>query len=343
MKAVVWKDINQVEYTDVAEPEVKDGWVKIKVMSVGLCATEAHMITGKFDAGKPPHILGHEICGDIAEVGKNCNPLLLGKRVVVETYVGCGKCLFCRTGRKHLCSAGEIGYPPHNGGHAQYVCVPETCVRIIPDCISYDEGGILEAVACPFGALLTAGFSMGDTILIQGAGIAGLSFIQSAKAAGAKKVICAVRNDVKLEQAKHFGADVIVDLRSENLIERVREETDGFGVDFSVDAAGAPATINNAVFCAKSGGHVILYGIPSCDSDISFPVTEMILRQITVCGYTGNEFGWDMLISLVEQGKINISDMISEVFPLSKFDEALALLCDRPKELIKIVMHPWDE
>ena len=342
MKAVIWKDTDCVEFTDVPEPECKPGWVKIKVMAVGLCATEVHMITGAFNGGKPPHILGHEICGDIVDLGKDCNPELLGKRVVAETYVGCGKCFFCRTGRKHLCNAGEIGYPPYNGGDAQYVVVPQSCVHIIPDSISYDEGGIMEAVACPFGALLSSGFQMGQTDLVQGAGVAGLSFIQSAKAAGAGKVICAVRNDVKAEQARYFGADVIVDLRKENLRERVWEETDGLGVDFSVDAAGAAKTVNEAVSTVINGGHVILYGIPSDHEKILFPVTEMILRQITVCGYTGNEFGWEPLIKLTAEKKINLRDMISYTYPLSDFDKALEQMKNKPQDLIKIVLHPWD-
>lgn len=342
MKAVIWKDINRVEYTDVPEPECPAGWVKIRVMAVGLCATETHMIAGKFDGGKPPHILGHEICGDIVELGAGCDPQLLHKRVVVETYVGCGKCYFCRTGRKHLCRAGEIGYPPYNGGDAQYAVVPQGCVHCLPDCISYDEGGIMEAVACPFGALLSAGFQMGKTVLVQGAGVAGLSFIQAAKAAGAGKVICAVRNEVKAEQARHFGADVVIDLRREPLLERIYEETNGLGVEYSIDAAGAPQTVENTVRAVISGGHVLLYGIPAAGDRIEFPVTEMILRQITVCGYTGNEFGWDPLIRLVAEKKINLRDMISYAFPLKDFDKALELMAHKPQDLIKVVLHPWE-
>ncbi len=342
MKAVVWKGINKIEYTDLPEPAVRPGWVKIKVMAVGLCATEVHMITGKFDGGKPPHVLGHEACGDIVELGEGCNASLFGKRVVVETYVGCGKCQFCRTGRKHLCSAGEIGYPPYNGGHAQYLVVPEGCVRMLPDSVSYDEGGIMEAVACPFGAVVSAGIKMGQSVLIQGAGVAGLSFIQAARAANAGKIICVVRNDVKAAQAQKFGADVVIDLRKEDLLTRVREETNGLGVDYSIDAAGASSTIENAVYAAAPGGHVVLYGIPSQDAQIQFPVIDMILRQITVCGYTGNEFAWDTLISLVDRGQFNVKDMVSYSFPLSKFADALDLMEHKPADLIKVVLHPWE-
>ena len=342
MKAVIWKGPDTVEYTDVPEPMCIPGWVKIRVMAVGLCVTEAHVIAGTFHAGNPPHILGHEICGDVVELGTGCSPELLGKRVVVETYVGCGKCIYCRTGRKHLCSAGEIGYPPYPGGDAQFVVVPETSIHCIPDQISYDEGGIMEAAACPFGALMSAGFAMGQTILVQGAGVGGLSFIQAARAAGAKKIICTVRNEEKARQAHFFGADIVIDLRTEDLQKRVMEETDFLGVDVSVDAAGVPETIENAIHTTASGGKVILYGIPDEHLKVSIPISEVILRQITLCGYTGNEFAWEPLIAAVSKGSFNLKDMVSQIFPLRDFDKALSLVKNKPKDLIKVVLHPWD-
>ena len=120
-------------------------------------------------------------------------------------------------------------------------------------------------------------------------------------------------------------------------------ETDGLGVDYSVDAAGAPSTIEAAIRCAAPGGHVVLYGIPDKAAHIELPVTDLILRQITLCGYTGNEFGWDPLIAMVAKGQFNIKDMISYRFPLSRFEDALAVMEKRPADLIKIVMHPWEE
>ncbi len=342
MKAVIWKGLYDLEYCDVPEPECKTGWVKIKVQAVGLCATEVHIIAGKFDAAEPPHILGHEVCGDIVAVGEGVREDLLGKRVVVETYVGCGECEFCKNGQKHLCEAGEIGYPPYNGGDAQYICVPEGCVRILKDNISYDEGGIMEAVACPFGAMVNVGVGEGQSVLIVGAGVAGLSFIQSAKALGAEQVFCAVRNDAKAEMVRRFGGTVI-DLRKEDLHDAILKATDGKGVDIAVDAAGAPITIKQCFDNVKSGGKVMLYGIPSKDVSVELPVIDCILRQITVCGYTGNEKAWDKLIEFVSQGKISLKEMISCRMPLRKMDEAVKLLESGDPYIIKIVMHPWEE
>ncbi len=342
MKAVIWKGIHNLEYCDVPEPQCKEGWVKIKVQAVGLCATEVHIIAGKFEAGEPPHILGHEICGDIVEVGAGCDPKNIGRRVVVETYVGCGECEFCKNDQKHLCDAGEIGYPPYAGGDAQYVVVPEGCVRFLKDNISYDEGAIMEAVACPFGAVVNTGLSKGQTVLVLGAGVAGLSFIQSALALGAKKVLCAVRNDAKAELVRRFGGEVI-DLRHQDLHETVMRSTNGMGVDLAIDAAGVPVTIAQCFENVKSGGKVMLYGIPSKDAAIELPVVDCILRQITVCGYTGNEKAWDKLIEFVSEGKISLKEMVTKTLPLSKFREAVDLLESGDASIVKVVLHPWEE
>ena len=342
MKAVIWKGLYDLDYCEVPEPVCQEDWVKIKVQAVGLCATEYHIISGKFEAGNPPHILGHEICGDIVEIGAGVDPSYKGKRVVVETYVGCGECEFCKNGQKHLCSAGEIGYPPYSGGDAQYVVVPKGCVRFLKDNISYDEGAIMEAVACPFGAVVNADLKAGQTVLVIGAGVAGLSFIQSALALGAKEVFCAVRNDDKAKLVRKFGGTVI-DLRKENLKSAIMSATDGMGVDLAIDAAGAPATIAQCFENVKSGGRVMLYGIPASDAKVELPVIDCILRQITVTGYTGNENTWDKLIELVSEGKISLKEMVSKTLSLSKFRDAVDLLEKNDSSIIKVVLHPWED
>lgn len=342
MKAVLWKGLYDLEYCDIPAPVCKEGWVKIKVRAVGLCATEVHIISGKFLAGQPPHVLGHEICGDVVEVGENCDKSIIGKRVVVETYVGCGECEFCKTGRKHLCDSGEIGYPPYAGGDAQYVVVPEGCLRFLRDNISYDEGAIMEAVACPFGAIVNAGITKSQTVLVVGAGVAGLSFVQSALALGAKQVLCAVRNDIKAELVKKFGG-IAIDLRKQNLHDFVLSMTNGKGVDIAIDAAGSPVTIQQCFENVTCGGKVMLYGIPPKDAVTELPVVDCILRQITVCGYTGNEKAWDTLIDLVSQGKISLQEMISKTLPLSQFEKAVDIVENGDPSIIKVVLHPWED
>lgn len=344
MKAMVWRNYNKLVWSEVPDPQCTSGSVKIKVMSAGVCATDVHVITGSFDNGKPPHILGHEICGEIAEVGDLVKDMAVGDRVVVETAVGCGQCFYCRTGNKHLCAhGGEIGFPPYPGGYAQYVVVPENCIRKIPEAVSNDAGGILEAVACPAGVIYRIGLKPDSTVLIQGAGIAGLSFVQTVKAFGAGKVIVAARNEARLGFAKQFGADVVINTKREQLEKRIMEETGGMGADISIEAAGAPATIGAAVRLAKKGGRVILYGIPEDSAHIHFPVKEIILNQITVHGLTNNELVWEPLIGMVACGSIRVEEMVTHRFKLKELDKAVELLKSHPDSLIKAVVHPWEE
>lgn len=339
MKAVVWYGKNDVRYEQVVEPQVKNDWVKLKVLACGYCVTEHHIITGKIDLCNPPHILGHEVCGEIIEVGKGVEDSIIGKRVVVETYVGCDECEYCKNNMKHLCDAGEIGYPPYQGGHAEYVCVPRACVHFLPDEISDNEAGIMEAVVCPFGAIMSSSVE-NKSILVYGAGVAGLSFIQASKIYGASKVICVVRNDVKKEQAYHFGADVVIDSSKENVLQRVKEETNGLGVDYFADATGSEKIIEQGFKYVKKGGSIILYGLPDKNASINLPIFDVILNQISLCGYTGNSLAWEKVIEFAKEGKLNLKDMITKVLPLSKMNEAIEILDDKPKDMIKIVLNP---
>ncbi|MDD3214593.1 MAG: zinc-binding dehydrogenase, partial [Eubacteriales bacterium] len=224
-----------------------------------------------------------------------------------------------------------------------YVVVPENCIRVIPAAIGNDAGGILEAVACPAGAVYRVGLKPDDVVLIQGAGVAGLAFAQTAKAFGSRKVIVTVRNETRHAFAKRFGADVVIDTSKETLEQRVMEETEGRGADLSIDAAGAPATVEAAVRLARKGGSVILYGIPDDAAQIRFPVKEIILNQITLYGLTNNELVWDPLIDMVARGVVNVRDMVTHRFALRELDQAVELLKRHPADLIKAVVHPWED
>ena len=344
MKAYVWEGVGKLRLeTDYPDPICHPGWVVIKVLSAGVCSTDVHIIDGRIDCGKPPAVLGHEICGEIAELGEGVTTSAIGDRVVVETSIGCGHCRACHTGNKHLCrDFTEVGFPPVNGGYAQYVSVPAGCVRRIPDAMSNDQGGILEASLCPFGAIYRNGMQLGETVLVQGVGVAGLSFIQAVKCHSARKVIAAARNPHRLADAKRFGADVIINTKEEDLRKRVMEETDGEGAQLSIDAAGAAATIEAAVELTAKGGRCLLYGIPADDAKIAFPVKTMIFRQISVSGSTNNELAWDPLIDLVAKGKFNNADMVTHRFAFDGLPDAIQLVRERKEGLIKAVVHPWE-
>ena len=341
MKAWVWKGVDRIELeTDYPDPVAKPGWVVLKVCAAGVCSTDVSIIRGRFGAWDPPGVLCHEICGEVAELGPGAKGVKVGDRVVVETSVGCGICVKCRTGNKHLCAeAGEIGFPPFDGGYAEYVAVPDNCCRKMPSVMTDEQGAILEASICPFGAIYRNPPPLGATVLVQGVGVAGLSFIQAVKCHGAGKVIAAGRNLSRLDNARRFGADIVVNTKEQDLDAIVRAETDGRGVDLSIDAAGAAVTFANALRLCAAGGVVNLYGLPAAGTKMELPTDEVIFRQLTIRGGTNNELAWVPLMDLIARGKFNNADMVTHRFGFEELPAAIELVDKHPDGLIKAVLN----
>ena len=339
MKAALWDKIGHISIIDAPKPQADKDSAVVKVKAVGVCATDVHMICGNVTLAKPPHILGHEIAGVIEEIGENSRGFKKGDRIVVDTIVSCGHCLACKSGRRELCpERQEIGYVPYNGGYAEYVKVPTQCLVHLPDSIPFKEAAILESVACPFGAILRIGIRLGSTVLVQGAGPAGIAFTQSAKISGAKKVIVSARGAQRLEFAKKFGADFVIDAANEDVVKRVNELTAGEGCDYVIDAAGSVQSINTSFDTAKVGGDILFYGIPSADAKIEFPFMKMMLKQLRLHGVLEYCQGWDVLVGLVESGKMNIHDMVTHTFRLDELSKAVDLYNSKDRSLIKAVI-----
>jgi threonine dehydrogenase-like Zn-dependent dehydrogenase len=247
-------------------------------------------------------------------------------------------------GNRHLCyTLTEIGFTPHNGGYAQYVKAPGANLIPIPDAVSYDEAGIIESVVCPMGALMRLGITFGETVVVYGVGPAGISFIQGARVMGAGKIMVVARNEQRLERTRPFGAHVLINAATENIRERILEETGGAGADLVCEAAGSPDTIASAFATVRRAGRIILYGIPPQEALVPMPVIPIITNQLEVYGTVGNPAVWEPLLQLVSRGQVNLKDMVSGVLPLSQINEAFKMLRDAKNKPIKLVLHPWDD
>ena len=339
MKAAVWDRIGHVSIMEKPKPTADEGHVVVKVKAVGVCATDIHMISGKVELATPPHTLGHEIAGEIEEIGQGVSGWKVGDRVVIDTIISCGRCSACKSGRKELCAdRQEIGYTPYDGGYAEFVRVPAQCLVRLPESIPFRDAAIMESVACPFGAVLRIGVKPGSTVLVQGGGPAGIAFIQAAKLSGAKKIIASVRGEKRLEFAKHFGADEVIDAKNENVLERVMELTDGKGCDYVMDAAGSVSSILLCFDACKVGGDVLYYGIPDAKAEIPFPFMTMMMKQLRLHGILEYCAGWDTLVALVERGRINLHDMVTHTFSLEEMPKAIELYENKDRDLIKSVI-----
>ncbi len=340
MKAALWDKVGHVSIVDKPIPSADEKHVVVKVKAVGVCATDIHMIMGKVKLAKPPHVLGHEISGVVEEVGAGVDGWKKGDRVVIDTIISCGRCVACKSGRRELCpEKQEIGYDPYDGGYAEYVRVPAQCLVHLPGSIPFREAAIMESVACPFGAVLRIGVKPGSTVLVQGAGPAGLAFLQAAKVSGARKVIVSARGEQRLQYALKFGADDVIDASNEDVLSRVMELTNGEGCDYVMDAAGSVESILLCFDACKTGGDVLYYGIPDASAKIEFPFMKMMIKQLRLHGILEYCAGWDTLVSLVESGRINLRDMVTHTFRLEEIDKAIELYEKKDRSLIKSVIE----
>jgi 2-desacetyl-2-hydroxyethyl bacteriochlorophyllide A dehydrogenase len=308
-------------------PKPGEGEVVLKVGACGVCQTDLKVCQGNHPAVRDvPVIPGHEVAGEIVEVGKNIDKGYLGKRVVVYAYNVCGECEFCRAGRESLCTnlKGQVGFSMP-GGFAEYIKIPVKSVFTIDDNVTYEKASILtDAVATPYHAIKSkARVKEGETIAVIGAGGLGLHAIQIAKLFGAK-VIAIDLKDLSLKLAKDMGADWIIKGDDVDLPATVNELTSGQGVSAVFEFTGNPDVESLALELLKVAGKMVLVAY---DTNNPFQVNSltMVSREIEIYGarWCGRE-EFKECVDLVSTGKIE--PYVGEAHPLLETNSVLKRL-----------------
>ena len=340
MKAAVWLGDDHLEVREVPIPEIKEEEALLKVRAAGVCATDYHIISGKLKIGKAPNVQGHEICGEVVKINSKRTDIPVGQRCVVATSLGCGYCDACREGKAYLCNdSSEIGYYPHNGGYAEYVKVPVSAIVPISDKVSDKAGAILESTVCPTESLMNIGIPFGGSVVIAGTGPAGIAFILVSKLMGADKIIVLVRDEKSTRRAYEYGATHVVNIKtSPDPVLEVSKITDGKKADVVIEATGAKPVIERMFDYVKKGGDVILYGIPGDEDKINFPITKMIVEEISVHGAVGNTKAWYPLAKMIESGKLDLERLVTHEFSLDEINSAFDLFRVKDPTLIKAII-----
>ena len=345
MKAIVLHAPNDFRTEYIDKPIVGDNELLIKVKSTAICGTDMRILTGKKTKGvRYPSVIGHEICGKIAKVGKNITNWQEGDRVAVANVVPCHSCHSCLTGRENAClNRKAIGYE-FNGGFAEYVLVPSIVLESnnlvkLPNDISYEEGALIEPLSCCIRGLKNAGTKFGDIVLIVGAGPIGLMHMQLSKLAGAKTVIVSEPIESRREKAKKLGADIVVNPMEEDLKSIVMKETDGLGVDVIVMAIGVPPLVNDILKLCCKGGTVNLFAGFAGTGETKIEVNTIHYNEIKVNGSTAYQ-RQDYLeaAKMVIEHKINLKEIVTHKFNLDDFDKAYEVC--KSGEGLKVVIEP---
>ena len=342
MKATVFKEHGSVDnlvYTDFAEPEISPSEVLVKVKACGINHLDIWVREGMPGVTIPlPHILGCEITGEIAEIGSAVKDLSIGQRILVAPGISCGKCEFCLSSNDSLCHGFMImGFQIH-GGYAEYVKAPAGNIIPISDKLPIEEWAAVPLVfLTAWNMLKTRGdLATGETVLIHAAGSGiGSAAIQIARLSGAE-VITTVGSDGKRDKARELGADHIINYSKEDFADRVNEITGGKGVDLVFEHIG-PETWEKSMLCLKRGGRIVTCGAtsgPTVNLDIRF----LFAKQLSISGcYMGSRSELLKVLGLIESGKLK--PVVDSVFPLKDALVAQTKMLDR-KQFGKIVLVP---
>ncbi|MDR5694924.1 MAG: L-threonine 3-dehydrogenase [Armatimonadota bacterium] len=341
MKAVIKASPGPgLELATVDIPILGPGEILIRVAAASICGTDLHIY--RWDPWsaehiRPPVIIGHEVCGEVVEVGRDVTTVKEGDFVSVESHIICGKCVYCRTGRGHICPNTKIIGIDRNGAFAEYLAIPAENAWVNPPDMPVEVAVLQEN----FGNAVHTAFAVdlrAKKVLITGCGPVGLMTILVAKAIGARAVYATDVVPYRLNLALKMGADLVVNADSQDVVEVIREATEGEGVDVLLEMSGAPKAIVQGFTLLKAGGEAALLGLSS--GPIPFDMNEFVIfKGIHIYGIIGRRIWetWYQMRGLIRSG-LDPSQVITHRFPLEEFEKAFETMASGQSG--KIVLYP---
>ncbi|PZR98157.1 MAG: alcohol dehydrogenase [Chloroflexi bacterium] len=344
MKAVVKTSpgAGNIELLDIAEPSVSPGHVKIAVRAAGICGTDLHIYHDEYPT-RPPVVLGHEVSGQVAEIGAGVEAVRPGDRVTTETYFStCDSCRYCREGRVNLCASRRSIGSAVDGGFTAYVVVPERNVHRLPDTISFEAGALTEPLACVVhGALERARVSPGDLAVVTGPGTIGLLTLQVIKAAGAGVVVLGTDADAhRLDLALELGADHVYNVQRDWVTAAIHDLTDGAGADIAYECSGAGLAAASLLQLVRRGGQYVQIGL--FGKPVAWDLDQMCLKEVTVTGSNASvPSAWDRALRLMASGAVQTEPLVSNIMPLTEWHTAFDAFEKRIG--LKTLLYPEQE
>lgn len=331
MRVAVYYNNRDVRFEEMEKPGISDDEILVKVMSSGICGTD---VLEWYRIKKAPRVMGHEIAGDIVEVGKNINKYKIGDRVFVSHHVPCGKCSLCLNNHETACNTlHNTNYFP--GGFSEYIRVPkinvENGVFVLPDELSYDEGAFVEPLACVARGQRLAGFKEGVKVLVLGSGISGLLHIMLARANKASKIVATDVCDYRLNAAKSLGADEVID---------VRKDAPEVRADLVIVCTGAYQAFMQALQCVDKGGTILFFATTQPGATVPIPVDKFWRNEVKIMtSYANSPEDALEAIKLIKSGRVPVKKLVTHRLGLDEIQEGFRLVSEA-KESIKIIIKP---
>ncbi|HIU74783.1 MAG TPA: alcohol dehydrogenase catalytic domain-containing protein [Candidatus Pelethocola excrementipullorum] len=305
----------------------------IKTEGCGICAGDLKCMHGAAmfwgDEVQPawvetPFIPGHEFLGHIVEIGENVKGYSIGERIIADQIVPCGECRFCKTGRYWMCQPhATFGFQKgNNGGMAEYVRYPKTAViSRVPEDMPLEQALLIEPYSCSKHAVDRAQIHNEDVVVISGAGTLGLGMLTYARLQNPTKLIVLDLAENRLERAKAFGADLVMNPARENVVAKILEMTDGYGCDIYIEASGHPSSVQQGLDMIRKLGRFVEFSVFSEPATIDWSIIGD-RKELDILGSHLSPYCYPFVIENIHNGKLKTDGIVSKVFGLEDWKKA---------------------
>jgi (R,R)-butanediol dehydrogenase/meso-butanediol dehydrogenase/diacetyl reductase len=321
MRAAVFYGREDLRLEQVPEPRPGPGDVKLRILFNGICGSDLHeYYDGPITTRTTPHpltgvrnpvIMGHEMCGEVVEVGEGVEDLERGTRVAVEPVETCGKCLYCRSGQYNHCGLLAFhGYNRGGGGLAEYTVVRRSMAHALPDRLTPEQGAVIEPLAIAYATVNRCRVEAGQTVAVHGAGPIGIGIYLTLKRRGLR-VIMVDPSPARRGVLKALGADTVLDPREANAVSAIRDLTGGRGAHASIDAAGVPAAFRAALDGTAVDGNVVVVAIHTRPLEID-PM-QILMSEARITGVALSCGAFPSVIAEMDGGAYPLEGWVEKI------------------------------
>jgi len=339
MRVAMYYSNNDVRLEEMPVPKTGPGEIRVKVIASGICGSD---VLEWYRIKKAPRVLGHEIAGEVVEVGEGVERFKRGDRVFVSHHVPCNTCWYCLHGNHTVCETlHTTNFDP--GGFAEYIRVPRINVDrgtfLLPDEVSFEEGAFIEPLACVIRGQRVAQFRAGQTVVIMGSGISGMLHLMLARAMGAGRIITTDISEFRLNKALEFGADAVIDAK-EDVPARVRALNDNRPADLVIVCTGALSAFKQALKSVDRGGTVLCFATTDPGVELPIPLNDFWRNGITVLpSYANSPYDAQVAIQLLRARRLPVQYMITHRLGLAETGLGFKLMTSG-KDSLKVIIEP---
>ncbi|SMC22975.1 2-desacetyl-2-hydroxyethyl bacteriochlorophyllide A dehydrogenase [Clostridium acidisoli DSM 12555] len=333
MKTVYLESPNNIKIRQIEEPVRKENEALIKVKVLGICGSDIGAYRGVNPLVSYPRIIGHEIAGEILEIGHNSKGIEKGERVIIDPYIYCSRCYPCSLGRTNCCEDLKVLGVHIDGGMTEFFTHPSELLFKVPENIPWEQIPMAEPLTIALHAIHRTKVKKEEHVVINGAGAIGILIALSAMAYGAIPIVIDIV-DERLEFAAKLGIKNTINISRQNAEEKIRKITNGRMSEVVIEASGANAAIRNSLDYVSYAGRIALTGWPK--KETSIPTDIITKKELDIRGARTSAGEFEEALKLMSEGIVDVKPLISKIVSIDEVPMILKAISDHPEKYLKV-------